>query len=427
MTAKERAQKQAELLSSQLASKLAPAPPAAAAASTPAAPLVLDIAAIAKAAAAANAGIAAINAAAARPSLPSASHRGGGAPLVQHTEGGGMMATNANGVGRVFYPPAAQPSGWSETGSFERALPPAPEGGGYVKANGGVGRVFYPPSIEQQKLEQQAAAAAASQATAERSALSAPSASSSSINEADEALEQPRRRRRGFTEEGGEERREERRRRSFREEAPERPAAPQKEHRARAPPPPVPTFSDDASMPPPPPPQPPPPSERAAAHDLEQYGLLPPRPVSEAGDAVAAVERRWGGNTSLMSFVPADELAQLQPGANSNVASAEAALGSGNLGHQMLSQMGWSDGRGLGARGDGLVAPVAAGRPEAGKHRPGLGSSESGATTVPTGDDELELYKKRMSLGYQYRKNAANSGPQNTFMPGTVPPPRGDR
>ena len=93
----------------------------------------------------------------------------------------------------------------------------------------------------------------------------------------------------------------------------------------------------------------------------------------------------------------------------------------------MLSQMGWSDGRGLGARGDGLVAPVAAGRPEAGKHRPGLGSSESGATTVPTGDDELELYKKRMSLGYQYRKNAANSGPQNTFMPGTVPPPRGDR
>ena len=357
-----------------------------------------------------------------------------------------MIASNANGVGRVFYPPAAQES---ELGSFERALPPAPEGGGFVKANGGVGRVFYPPSIEQQKLEQQAAAAASH--AAERSAPPAPSSSGT-----EEAPEQPRRRRRGFTEEGGDERREERRRRGFREEAPERPTAaaappPHQEHRARMPPPPVPTFGGDAAMPPPPPPPPPSSSSsssssssgRRAANDLESYGLLPARPVNEAGEAVSApaapaVERRWGGNTSLQAYVPAEELAQLQPGARARghgdasahaggAASADAALGSGNLGHQMLSGMGWSDGRGLGARGDGLVAPVAAGRPDAGQQRPGLGSAESSGATASTGDDELELYKKRMSLGYQYRKNAANAGPQNSFMPGTVPPPRADR
>ena len=148
-----------------------------------------------------------------------------------------------------------------------------------------------------------------------------------------------------------------------------------------------------------------------AAADLQSYGLLPPRPADGADEAVA-VGRRWGGNTSLQAYVPAWELAKLQPGstpaANANAATADATLGSGNLGHQMLSQMGWSDGRGLGTRGDGLVAPVAAGRPEVGKHKPGLGSAEAevGAAAASTGDDELELYKKRMSLGYRYRQAA---------------------
>ena len=138
--------------------------------------------------------------------------------------------------------------------------------------------------------------------------------------------------------------------------------------------------------------------------------------------------------------------------------AAGAALDGDNLGHQMLASMGWQ-GQGLGARGEGVVAPVSGGRPEEGKAKPGLGSADPTAAAVT--DDAFELYKKRMSKGYQYRSainqarpqnnltlilsptlalaltltltltltlSAINqAGPQNNFMPGTVPPPRTDR
>ena len=81
------------------------------------------ISAIAKAAAA-SAGIAAAAAAGSLSALPVNA-------VLQTTGSGGMMATNANGVGRVFYPPPrTAPS-----------LPPKPDKGGFAAAPGGVGRV----------------------------------------------------------------------------------------------------------------------------------------------------------------------------------------------------------------------------------------------------------------------------------------------
>lgn len=85
------------------------------------------IAAIAKAAAA-SAGIATAVAA----SLSRPAHSALPAHAVLQTTGsGGMMATNANGVGRVFYPPPRTAP----------KLPPKPDGGGFAAAPGGVGRV----------------------------------------------------------------------------------------------------------------------------------------------------------------------------------------------------------------------------------------------------------------------------------------------
>ena len=122
-------------------------------------------------------------------------------------------------------------------------------------------------------------------------------------------------------------------------------------------------------------------------------------------------------------------MAKLAPGAAAAREAAAgvapgAALDGGNLGHQMLASMGWQ-GRGLGARGEGVVAPVSGGRPEEGRAKPGLGSADPMAAAVT--DDAFELYKKRMSKGYQYRTAINQAGPQNNFMPGTVPPPRSDR
>ena len=88
------------------------------------------IAAIAKAAAA-SAGIAAAAAAAAASLLRPAHSALPAHAVLQTTGSGGMMATNSNGVGRVFYPPPRTAP----------KLPPKPEGGGYAAAPGGVGRV----------------------------------------------------------------------------------------------------------------------------------------------------------------------------------------------------------------------------------------------------------------------------------------------
>jgi len=70
----------------------------------------------------------------------------------------------------------------------------------------------------------------------------------------------------------------------------------------------------------------------------------------------------------------------------------------------------------LGADGGGIVEPVAAGRTADGT-KPGVGME-------PQEDDAFAMYKKRMSKAYTYRNAVLNSGPQNNFMPGTVPPPR---
>lgn len=356
-----RAQRQAELLSKQ------------------ALPSQQAISAIAKAAAA-SAGLSACAAAAAAPPSRPARWELPTSALLQSTGSGGMMATNTNGVGRVFYPPPMPPP------PSAPSLPPMPDTGGFAAAPGGVGRVFYPPTPE----EAQAAEAQAASAAAEEAAAAPP----------------PRRKRRGF-----------------REERPE-PAATEAEPApaASALMPPPPAVSSSSMMPPPPAVtssmRPPPPSlpARRAPHGAGWA-------ASSAASGGASLGG-YGGGTSLGSYLPTEEAAKLAPGAAAAREAAGAPLDGGHLGHQVLASMGWQ-GRGPGAQGEGIGAPLSGGRPEDGKARPGLGSADPTAAAVT--DDAFELYKKRMSKGYQYRSAINQAGPQNNFMPGTVPPPRSDR
>lgn len=77
------------------------------------------------------------------------------------------------------------------------------------------------------------------------------------------------------------------------------------------------------------------------------------------------------------------------------------AIQSDNIGHKLLSKMGWKEGQGVGAAGNGMTAPIQAGGMKADNR--GLGAKE--VHEVEQGDDMFEQYRKRMMLGYKHRPN----------------------
>ena len=106
-------------------------------------------------------------------------------------------------------------------------------------------------------------------------------------------------------------------------------------------------------------------------------------------------------------YIPKEELAKFLAASGSEEAKAQAEaieaasrIQSDNIGHKLLSQMGWKEGQGLGAQGGGLAAPVAASG-AFGTEKRGLGAQDH--TALQEGDDEFETYRKRMMLGYKHR------------------------
>ena len=79
-----------------------------------------------------------------------------------------------------------------------------------------------------------------------------------------------------------------------------------------------------------------------------------------------------------------------------------ACVQADNVGHKLLSMMGWKEGQGLGAEGGGRAAPVNAVGEAAGERR-GLGTKAH--TDIEEGDDAFDQYRKRMMLGYKHRPN----------------------
>mmetsp|Transcript_7509 Transcript_7509/g.22783 ORF Transcript_7509/g.22783 Transcript_7509/m.22783 type:complete len:295 (-) Transcript_7509:697-1581(-) len=83
----------------------------------------------------------------------------------------------------------------------------------------------------------------------------------------------------------------------------------------------------------------------------------------------------------------------------------DESLGDSNVGHKMMSKMGWKEGGGVGRDGQDSVGVIAA---NVKTDKAGIGASTD-PTEVSPEDDMLEQYRKRMMLAYQYRPNPLNN------------------
>ncbi|KAK1422918.1 hypothetical protein QVD17_18207 [Tagetes erecta] len=107
-------------------------------------------------------------------------------------------------------------------------------------------------------------------------------------------------------------------------------------------------------------------------------------------------------------YIPLEELDKFMASCNdaaSQKAAKEAAqrarIQADNVGHRLLSKMGWKEGEGLGSSRSGIADPIMAGNVK--KDNLGVGASQPGEVTPD--DDIYEQYKKRMMLGYKHRPN----------------------
>ncbi|KAJ4979301.1 hypothetical protein NE237_010081 [Protea cynaroides] len=111
-------------------------------------------------------------------------------------------------------------------------------------------------------------------------------------------------------------------------------------------------------------------------------------------------------------YIPQDELEKFLSSCNdaacqkaAREAAERAKIQADNVGHKLLSKMGWREGEGLGSSKSGRADPVVAGNVKL--NNLGVGASQPGEVTPE--DDIYEQYKKRMMLGYRYRPNPLNN------------------
>ncbi|XP_078438818.1 SWAP (Suppressor-of-White-APricot)/surp domain-containing protein / D111/G-patch domain-containing protein [Wolffia australiana] len=111
-------------------------------------------------------------------------------------------------------------------------------------------------------------------------------------------------------------------------------------------------------------------------------------------------------------FIPPQELDKFLSNCNDAAArkaaleaAEKAKIQADNVGHKLLSKMGWKEGEGLGSSRSGRADPVAAGSVKL--NNLGVGAEQPGEVTAE--DDIYEQYKKRMMLGYRYRPNPLNN------------------
>ncbi|CAM8962011.1 unnamed protein product [Rhodiola kirilowii] len=107
-------------------------------------------------------------------------------------------------------------------------------------------------------------------------------------------------------------------------------------------------------------------------------------------------------------YIPPEELEKFMSTCNDAAAqkamkeaAERAKIQADNVGHKLLSKMGWREGEGLGSSRSGIADPIMAGNVK--KDTLGVGASQPGEVTPE--DDIYEQYKKRMMLGYRHRPN----------------------
>eukprot|EP01026_Neomeris_dumetosa_P000999 TRINITY_DN10247_c0_g1_i5.p1 TRINITY_DN10247_c0_g1~~TRINITY_DN10247_c0_g1_i5.p1 ORF type:complete len:430 (+),score=60.50 TRINITY_DN10247_c0_g1_i5:107-1291(+) len=110
----------------------------------------------------------------------------------------------------------------------------------------------------------------------------------------------------------------------------------------------------------------------------------------------------------MQDFIPPEELAKFLAQCKDSHSKSVAArleeqqkITSDNVGHKLLSKMGWREGEGLGASKNGKSAPVQAGSTK----QNNLGLGAKGDFEVHEDDDIYDQYRKRMMLGYRHRPN----------------------
>jgi splicing factor 4 len=107
-------------------------------------------------------------------------------------------------------------------------------------------------------------------------------------------------------------------------------------------------------------------------------------------------------------YIPPEELEKFMSKCNdakavkaAKATADRAKIQADNVGHRLLSKMGWKEGEGLGSGRSGQADPVQAGQVKL--NNLGVGAEQPGEVTAE--DDIYEQYKKRMMLGYRYRPN----------------------
>ncbi|CAM6091525.1 unnamed protein product [Calypogeia fissa] len=146
--------------------------------------------------------------------------------------------------------------------------------------------------------------------------------------------------------------------------------------------------------------------EEAAAENPSGY--LSPSKALVDDVAQAAIKK----GHHMGDYIPPEELEKFLAKCNDAMAQKaakatadRAKIQADNVGHRLLSKMGWKEGEGLGSRKAGQADPVQAGAVKL--NNLGVGAEQPGEVTPD--DDIYEQYKKRMMLGYKFRPNPLNN------------------
>ncbi|XP_073129358.1 SURP and G-patch domain-containing protein 1-like protein isoform X3 [Henckelia pumila] len=144
----------------------------------------------------------------------------------------------------------------------------------------------------------------------------------------------------------------------------------------------------------------------------QEEKLRPPKPSKDEMPPPAALQASTKKGHHMGDYIPLEELEKFMATCN-DVSAQKAAkeyadkakIQADNVGHKLLSKMGWKEGEGLGSSKSGIAAPIMAG--DVKKDNLGIGAHAPGEVTAE--DDIYEQYKKRMMLGYRHRPNPLNN------------------
>ncbi|KAG8391281.1 hypothetical protein BUALT_Bualt01G0171700 [Buddleja alternifolia] len=138
----------------------------------------------------------------------------------------------------------------------------------------------------------------------------------------------------------------------------------------------------------------------------------PPKASKDEMPPPASLQVPMKKGHHMGDYIPPEELEKFM--ANCNDAAAQkvmkeyadkAKIQADNVGHRLLSKMGWKEGEGLGSSKSGIADPIMAG----GVKKDNLGVGAQAPGEVTSEDDIYEQYKKRMMLGYKHRPNPLNN------------------